>query len=805
MLSALFYQLGQKLRPNLRYSLVLFLLTFSTGLSLSQQADCDQIIKGKVIDRISEEPLPFATVNILETGQGVVADENGEFVIDKVCDEEFHLVASFVGYKAVEHHHDFHHDDPMIYMAPDESLLESVVIEASRLESFKSLAVQNLEIDKVALLNSSVGDLTERVSGISTLKTGSNISKPIVHGLHSNRVLVMNDGLRHAYQVWGDGHAPEIDPSHVNEIEVVKGAGTVKYGPEALGGVILYNSKRPVLDQKLNGSVGSSYQTNGRAYSGQINLGQGSHRFAWNASGFGVRQADLKAPNYNLSNTGKRENGGSFNALFHQPAWELEVSGSYLDQELGILRGSLVGNLQDLQNAIDRSTPSPTFDPTYVIQNPKHETQHGLLKSKLSMFVGEHVFKLQYGIQRNIRREFDIRRGELNERPVIDLKLLSHTLEAEWIQAPKGKWNGNTGVQLFSQNSVNEPGSNPINFVPDYTVLNVGAYSIQSLNFDESVLELGVRLDYQTLSVVDTIRDVTIYSNDVNFTNATFTLGFRKEINEHLSLLSNIGTAWRPPNVSELYSFGYHFSRIQFGLWRYNFDPNITTPLTRVFDETDRHVPSERSLKWVSGIEMKTKKINAEFIFYINRIKDYIFLRPFGITTNVAGTFPYFIFSQTNALFIGSDWDFRYQHSKHLTSEAKLSYVYANETENNQALIEIPPLNLNYTLEYNEEQWGCALRLDYMTEQLYAPGVIEPASFQNGGVEFNPDVIFDFTKPPTAYFLIGTKVNYRYKALSLQLSVNNLLNTTYRSYTDRLRYFSDAPGRNISLTVGADF
>jgi len=788
-----------------KVSVVFFLLLYSNGLLFSQQDTCDQMIKGKVMDLVSEEPLPFATVSIKETGQGVAADENGAFVIQNVCDEEFHLEARFLGYKTVEHHHDFHHEDPMIYMAPDETLLESVVIEGSRLDAFKSLAIQNLEIDKVALLSTSVGDLTERVSGISTLKTGTNISKPIVHGLHSNRVLVMNDGLRHAYQVWGDGHAPEIDPSHVNEIEVVKGAGTVKYGPEALGGVILYNSKRPVLDEKLNGSVGSSYQTNGRAYSGQINLAQGSHRFAWNASGFGIRQGDLQAPNYNLSNTGKRENGGSFNALFHQPALELEISGSYLDQELGVLRGSLVGNLQDLQNAIDRGTPSPTFEQTYNIQNPKHETQHGLLKSKLSMFLGDHVFKLQYGVQQNIRREFDIRRGELNERPVIDLKLLSHTFEAEWIQPSRGKWDGHSGLQFFSQNSINEPGSNPINFVPDYKVFNLGAYSIQSLKFDESVLELGLRIDHQTLSVVDTIRDVTIYSNDVNFTNATFTLGFRKEINESLSAFTNVGTAWRPPNVSELYSFGYHFSRIQFGLWRYNFNPQITTPLTSVFDENDRRVPSEKSLKWVSGIEMNTKKINAEFIFYINRINDYIFLRPFGVTTNVAGTFPYFIFSQTDALFLGSDWDIRFRHSEHLTSEAKISYVYANEIENNQSFIEIPPLNINYSLEFTQEQWGCGLHLDYMAKQWYAPGVIEPIAFQNGRVEVNPNEIFDFIQAPNEYFLLGAYMNYRYKSFSLELRVENALSSTYRSYTDRLRYFSDAPGRNLSLTISADF
>ena len=57
----------------------------------------------------------------------------------------------------------------------------------------------------------------------------------------------------------------------------------------------------------------------------------------------------MKARNYHLTNTGKREFGGSFNALFHQPKYELLVSGSYLDQELGILRGSIVGNLDDLR------------------------------------------------------------------------------------------------------------------------------------------------------------------------------------------------------------------------------------------------------------------------------------------------------------------------------------------------------------------------------------------------------------------------------------------------------------------------
>ncbi len=793
------------MKPIVTY---LFLFVCSCAIQtelFAQDQECEHRVTGFVFDLSSKQPLPYATISLSETGQGVITEDDGSFTLQVPCKEEVHLEVRFTGYKTVVHHHDFHHEDPMIFLAPDETLLESVVIEASRISAFQSLSIQDLDLKKVDLLSSSIGELTEEISGVTTLQTGSNIAKPIIHGLHSNRVLIMNDGLRHAYQMWGEGHAPEIDPSHIERIEVVKGAATVKYGPEALGGVILYKSKRPKLDQQLGGNLGASYQTNGRAISNHLTLEQGSHRFAWNANVLGLVQADLHAPDYTLSNTGKREYGGSFNTLFHQPSYELEVSGSYLDQELGILRGSLVGNLQDLQNAITRSIPSPTFEPTYDIQNPRHVTQHGLLKSDLSIFAGDHLVKVTYGIQRNVRKEFDVRRGELNDRPVIDLSLRSHNFEAAWTQPAKGNWSGNTGIQLFSQNSVNAIGSNPINFVPDYDVLNAGLYTIQSLNFEHSVFELGVRVDYQNLNVIDTIREVTFYENEVDYLNATFTLGYRKKLSNQVSLFTNVGTAWRPPNVAELYSFGYHFSRIQFGLWRYNFEPNLITPLTRVFNQDDRQVPSEKSLKWVSGIEMSNDRLDAEFIFYVNRINDYIFLRPFGVTTNVAGTFPFFLYQQTDALFLGSDWDIRLRHSEQLTSEAKISYVYAEDTDNNQPFIEIPPLSLSYALDYKKDQWGVGLNLDYVAEQWDAPGVIEPISFQNNMQEIVPEEIFDFMEAPDGYLLVGCNLSYQTNTLSSVLKIDNVLNNSYRSYTDRLRYFSDAPGRKVSLSLSLKF
>lgn len=787
-----------------RFLLVLsaLYLTFS-GLS---QQQCNETVRGLVRDLETDLPLPYATIKIEDTELGAIADKNGAFEISNLCESEIHLEVSFLGYKTVTHHHDKHHPSPVIYLAPDQLELESVVIETSRAGEIESLAIQKQDITMLSTLSSSLGELSNEITGVSLLSTGANITKPIIHGLHSNRVLVINDDLRHGYQSWGQEHAPEIDPSHVDQIEVVKGAGTVKYGPEALGGVILYNSKKPLFDQSFGGSFGSSYQTNGRAFSSQLSLGQGSHRFAWNMGAFGVYQGDLETRDYILSNTGKREYGASFGTFLHRPLFDFRLSGSYFQQELGILRGSIVGNLVDLQNGIDRSIPNPTFPYTYDLSNPRQETKHALIRSDFSIFLNDHILNLKYGIQQNLRKEFDIRRGENNERPIIDLELISHTIETEWIQPTKGQWNGSTGIQFYSQNNDNKPGTNTINFVPYYDIFNIGLYTVQSLTSEKTTYEVGLRFDHQSLSATDTVRETTIYTGDIDYSNVTFTLGVRKQINEGLSLFSNLGTAWRPPNVAELYAFGYHHSLVQFGLWRYEvFPENDSISTSRVQNESDFRVPSERSIKWVSGVELKTARTTAEFVLYANQIKDYIFLRPYGVTIQIAGTFPYFLYDQTDAFFVGSDWDIRFSHSGDLTSEVKLSYIHAFESKNQQALLEIPPLNINYTLNHKRGSWNYGLNLNYTATQWNAPPVIDPIEFQTNEVEIDRNVIFDFMSPPSDYFLLGGEVNYQTDRWSGEFKIHNILNSTYRVYTDRLRYYADAPGRNFSLSLKYTF
>ena len=65
------------------------------------------------------------------------------------------------------------------------------------------------------------------------------MERPVIHGLYGNRVLVLNNYIKHGFQNWGDDHAPEINIASVERISVLKGSSGVRFGPEALGGAII--------------------------------------------------------------------------------------------------------------------------------------------------------------------------------------------------------------------------------------------------------------------------------------------------------------------------------------------------------------------------------------------------------------------------------------------------------------------------------------------------------------------------------------------------------------------------------------
>ncbi|MFT3968152.1 MAG: Plug domain-containing protein, partial [Sphingobium sp.] len=84
----------------------------------------------------------------------------------------------------------------------------------------------------------SIADALQNVPGVSASGFASGASRPIIRGMDSNRVRILEDGLSISdVSDIGPDHGTPIDPLSARSIEVVRGAATLRYGSQAIGGV----------------------------------------------------------------------------------------------------------------------------------------------------------------------------------------------------------------------------------------------------------------------------------------------------------------------------------------------------------------------------------------------------------------------------------------------------------------------------------------------------------------------------------------------------------------------------------------
>ena len=96
-----------------------------------------------------------------------------------------------------------------------------------------------------------MGDALNTLSGVSTLNTGNSIVKPMIHGLHSSRLIIINNNVRQFDQEWGEEYAPNIDINVSSRTSVVR----CKYINlwKCYWGLILINPKRYQQKDSLYG------------------------------------------------------------------------------------------------------------------------------------------------------------------------------------------------------------------------------------------------------------------------------------------------------------------------------------------------------------------------------------------------------------------------------------------------------------------------------------------------------------------------------------------------------------------------
>ncbi|MEO1050508.1 MAG: TonB-dependent receptor [Bacteroidota bacterium] len=806
--------INKKMKKCLLFSLLILWTCCSvlTTQAMQLSDSCTYVIKGSILDAETKKPVPFVTVTIKNSQRGILADENGKFLLDGLCEGEYTLLCSSVGYKQVTHHHDPHHDEPVIYMASAASQLESVVVEGEEIVGdMRSLSLD--KIDRSQLATKTTGSLASVVGdiqGVTFTSVGNNVQLPVIHGLYGNRILIINNGVKHGFQNWGVDHGPEIDIASADNISVLKGAAGVRFGPEALGGAVLVNGNPLKLSNEMYGGVASGYQTNGRGYHTNVHLGAGHEKFSYHVGANYQRIGDRHTPDYSLTNTGMEERSANVGFRYHLPQWDFKVYYSYVNQDLGLLRASVAESGDLFARSLSSERPLIIRDFSYDINEPRQDATHHLVNLAVDWHSDMGDFVLLLSKQINQRQEFDVRRNA--DLPIIDLDLNTTDTRLEWYHPEFGGFEGTIGLQYFSQNNDNNPGTGTTPFIPNYNTHRVSAFIIESIEKSSNTYEFGLRLDHEFNSVRGRETNQAIFRNDYSFTNITASLGLVRELAPNWLLRTNLGSAWRTPNMAELYSFGQHGFRTQFGLWRYNTNENGELRTDMVLTEDDDVAEPEKGYKWINELTHQKNGHSLTLTAYTHFIDNYIFDRPVAVIGTIRGPMPVFIYDQVDALFAGADLTYSRRFTQKVKGTFGASYLWSQDIENDQPLINQPPVNFNAELSWETpnflglETSRIKFQASYTLQQFQAPRTVTPEQLISGEVDITPESeIFDFKDAPEGYFLGHVQWQWGLGRLGGQVEVRNMFNTRYRDYLNQMRYFADELGRNFLFTINYKF
>lgn len=677
-----------------------------------------------------------------------------------------------------------------------------------------SMVVNTLKTEEIARnTTENLGNILTNISGLSAIKTGTHISKPVIHGLYGSRISVINNGVKMAEQEWGVEHAPNVDVNAFDHIDVIKGASALKYGNEGVSGVVVLEPTVVPKKDTLFGKVALSGISSGRG--GSVNA---SATKAWenqwflSANGSFKKLGDIYTPNGTAQNTGAEVRSFNFSLGKRTFLHGFDVSYSGIQQEFGIFRGSHLGSPEDFYHAITNGGSQYFGDFSYDIASPRQNVEHHIVKaSAYKRFENFGKVNFQYSLQYNRRKEYDIRRGENNTLPSMDLRLITQNVQLTHV-LERNSWKLESGLSGSIQDNYPNPETKARRLIPDYYRYDAGLFSVFQYQLNAKwMFEAGARYDFSRYDAYK-YYDASVWNASykalfpeffvsdhdsrvltrplLNFHNFSANIGFNYQPIDALKLKFNASKINRTPNPSELFADGLHHSAsiIEEG--------NLALKQEDIYQF---NVNAQLALDLFKGFTLELNPYWMTSENFINQI-------PVGVQNSNRGVFPIWQYQQIAADIYGVDVDASLAFANQLRWKGQFSTLRGTDRTNDEDLILMMPSNMRNALEYAPKFKNLYIRLENETvwQQKNFPVRNFNVDFIENGALVSKEV--DYSTPPARYTLFHISAGLDVlKNVNLNLKIQNLFNKNYRDYLNRIRFFAPEQGRNAVLTLQFKF
>ncbi|MEO6904254.1 MAG: TonB-dependent receptor [Bacteroidia bacterium] len=266
-----------------------------------------------VIDKTTLAPLHNLAIYTLKPNLFITTNSNGIADIGKFKDLDsirFHFMGYYdliLSYKQLEKL------QFTVLMSEKTHSLNEIVVSASKFEEKITNVPQQIQVlnrkDLVFMNSQTTADVIQNSGNVLVQKSQAGGGSPIIRGFEANKVLLVIDGVRMNNAIYRGGHLQNIlsiDNSIVDKAEIIFGPGSVVYGSDALGGVINFYTKNPILADSnktalFKGNLSTRFSTVNNEQTGHFNFNVGFKKIAfltsYTYSDFSdLRQGNIRSP-----------------------------------------------------------------------------------------------------------------------------------------------------------------------------------------------------------------------------------------------------------------------------------------------------------------------------------------------------------------------------------------------------------------------------------------------------------------------------------------------------------------------------
>lgn len=260
----------------------------------------------KILDKSDLQAIP--NVAVIGKNYSVTSDKNGRVDISSFKADDL-LTFKHIAYQSyTTTKKDIISSNNLVLLTDNVIKLDEVIFSANKIEENKSDIPHHIEVissKQIAFNNPQTsGDLLQQTGNVFIQQSQMGGSSPVLRGFEANKILMVMDGVRMNNAIYRSGHLQNvitIDPNVLDRVEVIFGPGSVMYGSDAIGGVMSFYTKNPILSANdklfVKAAAFTRYSSANNEIAGSVNVNLGMKKWAFLSSISYKNLGDLRMGN----------------------------------------------------------------------------------------------------------------------------------------------------------------------------------------------------------------------------------------------------------------------------------------------------------------------------------------------------------------------------------------------------------------------------------------------------------------------------------------------------------------------------